>query len=76
MLATIANGRTEDSLAEAGGAASAQAEALTDGFQAALAGGAGFALLGLLLAAVLISSADSRRFARGEGDAEGAPVAI
>ena len=76
VLATIANGRTEDSLAEAGGAASAQGEALTDGFQAALAGGAGFALLGLLLAAVLISSADSRRFARGEGDAEGAPVAI
>ena len=76
VLATIANGRTEDSLAEAGGAASAQAEALTDGFQAALAGGAAFALLGLLLAAVMISSADSRRFARGDGDSEAAPVAI
>ena len=74
VLATIANGRTDDSLANA----VAPPEALTDGFQAALAGGAGFALLGLVLTAVLISSAESRRFAEEtDADADGtAPVAV
>ena len=59
VLATIANSRTQDALAEGGGAGALPA-ALTEGFQAAFLGGACFALLGILLALVLIRSSDSR----------------
>ena len=59
VLATIASSRTEDALAQGGGAG-ALPEALTEGFQAAFLGGACFALLGILLALVLIRTSDSR----------------
>jgi EmrB/QacA subfamily drug resistance transporter len=77
ILATIANSRTKDVIH--GGQHNA-AIALTKGFERAFLVGTGFALVGALLAAVLISSRDSREHsesARAEG-AEGAasvPVA-
>ncbi len=57
ILATVANTRTKD-LLQAGG--HSHAEALTSGFERAFMVGAGFALVGALLTAVLISSRDSR----------------
>ncbi len=57
---------------------SEQAAALTDGFQSAFLVGAGFAILGAILAATLISGRDSRAHvsAVDSGDAEAAvPVA-
>ncbi len=66
ILATVANSRTQ-SLFHAGVDPSV---ALTKGFDRAFLFGAGFAIVGALLAAVLISSRDSRRHAeaaqRGE----------
>jgi EmrB/QacA subfamily drug resistance transporter len=61
ILATIADSRTRDTLAGAHGAPSAVKQALTNGFQSAFLTGAGFALLGFLLALVLIRREDSRR---------------
>ena len=58
ILAAIANSRT-DSVAEAG---SSMPVALTEGFQTALLVGAGFAVLGAILAL------PARRRARGRGD--------
>jgi hypothetical protein len=49
--------------------------ALTAGFQTAFLVGAGFALLGALLASVMISSADSRAHAEAAQAGEVAPVA-
>jgi hypothetical protein len=66
ILVTIANSRTQ-SLFHAG--VHSSAVALTKGFDRAFLVGAGFALVGAFLAAVLISSRDSRehsRAARGE----------
>jgi EmrB/QacA subfamily drug resistance transporter len=66
ILATIANSRTQ-SLFHAG--VHSSAVALTKGFDRAFLVGAGFAVAGAILAAVLISSRDSRehsRAARGE----------
>jgi EmrB/QacA subfamily drug resistance transporter len=60
VLATIANSRTDDVMASAGGAPSQLPRALTEGFQAAFLTGAGFALLGAVLAVLLIRSSDSR----------------
>ena len=81
VLATIANGRTDDVLAAAGGDPAAIPGALTEGFQTAFLVGAGFALLGLLLTAILISGSDSRRYAqdlaqepKAAGAADAAPV--
>jgi EmrB/QacA subfamily drug resistance transporter len=73
VLATIANGRTDDVLAAGG---SSRAVALTEGFQDAFMVGAGFALAGALLAAVLISSRDSRAQALAARQGEAEPVAI
>jgi len=74
VLATIANSRTEDVLAESGGDPAAQGNALVEGFQSAFMGGAGFAVLGLILTLVLIKGRDSR--AHVELSAKGeAPVA-
>ncbi|HEX5762046.1 MAG TPA: MFS transporter [Solirubrobacterales bacterium] len=56
VLATIATSRTEDLTT----GAVPSANALNEGFQAAFLGGAGIALLGLLLTLVLIRGADSR----------------
>lgn len=59
MLATVANSRTDDVLAQGGGPAAVPA-ALTEGFQAAFLTGAGFAVLGIVLGAFLIRGSDSR----------------
>ena len=76
ILATIANSRTEDVMAQAGGDPQALPTALTEGFQNAFMVGAGFALVGAVLAVVLISSRDSREHAEAarRGDVEVVPV--
>ncbi|MGH2961018.1 MAG: MFS transporter [Solirubrobacterales bacterium] len=60
VLATIANARTDDLVASAGGDPAALPNALTEGFQAAFLGGAVIAALGLVATLVLIRSRDSR----------------
>ena len=50
------------------------AVALTEGFQDAFLVGAGFALLGALLAAVMISSRDSREHAEAAQRGEAEPA--
>jgi EmrB/QacA subfamily drug resistance transporter len=73
ILATIANSRTQ-SLFHAG--IHSSSVALTKGFDRAFLVGAGFAVAGAILAAILISSRDSREHAHaaGEPDAAVAPV--
>jgi EmrB/QacA subfamily drug resistance transporter len=56
ILATVANSRTDDVLAAAGG----NRQALVEGFQAAFLGAAVIAAIGLVLTLVLIRSSDSR----------------
>jgi EmrB/QacA subfamily drug resistance transporter len=60
VLATIANSRTDDVMARAGGDPSVLPNALTQGFQDAFLGGAVIAALGFVLTLVLIRSRDSR----------------
>jgi EmrB/QacA subfamily drug resistance transporter len=60
VLATIANTRTDHLMSQAGGNKAELPSALTEGFQSAFLTGAGFALLGLVLGAVLIHGRDSR----------------
>jgi EmrB/QacA subfamily drug resistance transporter len=74
VLSSIANSRTDHVLA---GGERDRAVALTEGFQTAFMVGAGLALLAVVLAAVLISSRDSREQveAARRGDAEPAVVA-
>jgi EmrB/QacA subfamily drug resistance transporter len=60
ILATIANSRTNDLMATAGGNPAELPRALTEGFQSAFAVGAGFAVLGFVLTLVLIRGSDSR----------------
>jgi EmrB/QacA subfamily drug resistance transporter len=71
ILATVANSRTQ-SLMSGGGVHNASV-ALTKGFDRAFMVGAGFAIVGAILTAVLISSSDSREQAaaarRGELEA-------
>jgi Na+/melibiose symporter-like transporter len=76
VLATIANSRTDDVLASAGGDKQALPTALTEGFQNAFTVGAGFAIVGALLALVLISNKDSREHAEAarRGEVEAVPV--
>ena len=73
VLATIANSRTEDLVASAGGSRPDMTNALNEGFQAAFLGGAGIALLGLILTLLLIRGRDSRAHvdlgAQGQGEA-------
>ena len=66
ILASIANSRTDNLVADG----EAMASALTDGFRLAFIVGAGFAVLGAILAATLISSKASREHAgpRRRGD--------
>jgi EmrB/QacA subfamily drug resistance transporter len=74
VLATIANARTKDVIAQGGGPGTLP-DALTEGFQAAFLGGACFALLGIVLALVLIRTRDSRAHValeQGERPAEAA----
>ena len=74
VLATIANSTTEDAIADAGGDPAAQGQALVDGFSAAFLGGAGFAVLGLVLTLILIKGKDSRAHVALSAKGE-APVA-
>jgi EmrB/QacA subfamily drug resistance transporter len=60
VLATIANSRTDDVMASAGGDPSQATHALTEGFQAAFLGGAAIAALGLVLTLLLVRTRDSR----------------
>jgi sugar phosphate permease len=73
ILAAMANGRTDHVIASG---VRNPAVALTEGFQEAFLVGAGFAILAALLAAVMISSRDSREHAaaarRGEAQPAGA----
>jgi EmrB/QacA subfamily drug resistance transporter len=75
ILASIANSRTDSLMADAGGAVSALPNALTEGFQIAFIVGAGFAVLGAVLAATLISSRDSREHAEAAKRGDAAPAA-
>ncbi len=68
ILATVANSRTQELLGTVG-----LHTALTKGFDRAFLVGVGFALVGALLAAVLISTADSR--AHVHAASAGQPVA-
>jgi EmrB/QacA subfamily drug resistance transporter len=74
ILATIANSRTQ-SLSHSGVAIRASV-ALTKGFDRAFLVGAGFALLGVVLAAVLISSRDSRDHSDGARSGDAAAVSV
>jgi EmrB/QacA subfamily drug resistance transporter len=73
ILATIANARTEDAVTSG----STMPSALTEGFQAAFAVGAGFAIAGAILAMILVSGRASREHAEAaqRGELEPAPVA-
>ncbi len=73
ILATIANGQSDDALA-AGDSAKV---ALTEGFQAAFTVGAGIAIVGAIVATVFVSSRASREhaIAAQRGDLEPVPVA-
>ena len=73
ILATIANGRTEDAAA----AGNPRKVALTEGFQAAFTVGAGIAIVGAIVALVLVSDRASREHAEAaqRGDLEPVPVA-
>ena len=66
VLATIADSRTNHLLAAAHGNRTELPQALTEGFQSAFRAGAGFAVLGFVLALVLIRSSDSRAYQRQE----------
>jgi EmrB/QacA subfamily drug resistance transporter len=72
ILATVANSRTDDAVASG----TAMPSALTEGFQAAFAVGAGFAIAGALLAMILVSGRASREHAEAaqRGELEPAPV--
>ena len=72
VLATVATATTDDVFASG---ERNPAVALTAGFQDAFLVGAGFALLGAILAAVLISSRDSREQVEAVKRGEAAPAA-
>jgi EmrB/QacA subfamily drug resistance transporter len=76
ILASIANSRTDSLMTDAGGAVSALPNALTEGFQIAFIVGAGFAVLGAILAATLISSQTSREHAEAAQRDDTAPAAV
>jgi EmrB/QacA subfamily drug resistance transporter len=76
ILATVANGRTDNVMAAAGGNPQELPTALTEGFQSAFMVGAGMAVVAAILAMVLISGRASREHAEAaqRGDAEPVPV--
>ena len=71
ILATVANSHTKAIVQEGGHTIN---YALAKGFDRAFLVGAGFALLGALLATVMISSRDSRQHARGDAADARAPA--
>jgi EmrB/QacA subfamily drug resistance transporter len=76
ILASVATSRTDSVMTESGGAREALPNALTEGFQAAFTVGIGFAVVGAILALVLISSRTSREHAEAAraGDLQAAPA--
>jgi EmrB/QacA subfamily drug resistance transporter len=76
ILATIANTRTDDAMAEAGGDPAALPRALVEGFQSAFLGAAVIAVIGLVLTLLLISSRDSRAHVALSEKEGKAPVAV
>jgi EmrB/QacA subfamily drug resistance transporter len=70
ILASIANSRTDTLMSAAHGDPAALPNALTEGFQIAFIVGAGFAVLGALLASTLISSRESREQAQAARDGD------
>ena len=75
ILASVANTRTDDAMAAAGGDPSALPRALTEGFQSALYVGTGFAIAGAILATILISGRASREHAEAARSGDVAPAA-
>jgi MFS family permease len=73
VLSTIATNRTDNVFASG---VKSPAIALTEGFQAAFFAGGVIALVGAFLAAVLISTRDSREMAETARESEAAPAAI
>jgi EmrB/QacA subfamily drug resistance transporter len=71
ILAAVANGRTSDVIASG---VRNPGVALTEGFQDAFLAGAGFMALAALLAAVMISSRDSREHAEAARRGEAQPA--
>ena len=73
ILATVANGRTDDAAA----AGTAAKVALTEGFQSAFLVGAGIAIAGAIIAMVIVSGQASREHAEAarRGEVEPVPVA-
>ena len=67
VLSSIAVSKTASVMDAAQGAQQALPEALTEGFQLAFTVGAGFALVGGVLAMIIIRSKDSRAAIRAEG---------
>jgi hypothetical protein len=74
ILATIANSRTQSLLHSH--VAVHVSVALTKGFDRAFLVGAGFAVLGAILAALLISSGDSREHSGAARSDDAAPVSV
>ncbi|HET8975221.1 MAG TPA: MFS transporter, partial [Solirubrobacterales bacterium] len=74
VLATVANSKTTEVMAGAGGDPSQLPNALVEGFQAAFLGGAVIALIGFVLTLVLIRSRDSRAHVELSEEGEAAPV--
>jgi EmrB/QacA subfamily drug resistance transporter len=72
ILATIANSTTSDAVASG----TAMPSALTEGFQAAFAVGAGFAIAGAILAMILVSGRASREHAEAAQRGELEPAAM
>ena len=73
ILATVANSRTQ-ALLHAG--VHSRPVALTKGFERAFLVGAGFAIVGAILAVVLISSRDSREHSEAARRETAAPVPV
>jgi EmrB/QacA subfamily drug resistance transporter len=74
VLATVANSRTDDLVASAGGGRSELTNALNEGFQSAFLAGAGIAALGFVLTLVLIRGRDSRAHIQLGAGAQGQPA--
>jgi EmrB/QacA subfamily drug resistance transporter len=76
VLATIANSRTDDVIAAAGGNPAALPGALVEGFQSAFLGAAVIAVIGLVLTLALIRGSDSRAHVALSKEEDTTPVAV
>jgi hypothetical protein len=80
VLSTVANSRTEEVMRAAGGAPSALAGALTEGFQNAFLVGAVFAAAGIVLSLTLLRHRElrdaQRELAEAAARGEAAPVPV